>query len=62
MRNLKLYPYKRPQLLPTARAMEYIIYEALPLDTGQSCEDEPDTACPDTEDPDMDNPCLENQP
>ena len=33
-----------------------------PPDTGQPCEDEPDTACPDTENPDMDNPCLENRP
>ena len=32
------------------------------LNTGQPCEDEPDTACPDTENPDMDNPCLENRP
>ncbi len=31
------------------------------LDTGQPCEDEPDTACPDTENPDMDNPYLENR-
>ena len=34
----------------------------IPPDTGQPCEDEPDTACPDTENPDMDNPCLENRP
>ena len=43
--------------------VEYVIYETpRPLDTGQPCEDEPDTACPDTENPDMDNPCLENRP
>ena len=43
--------------------VEYVIYETPhPLDTGQPCEDEPDTACPDTENPDMDNPCLENRP
>ena len=30
--------------------VEYVIYETPhPLDTGQPCEDEPDTACPDTE-------------
>ena len=41
--------------------VEYVIYETPhPPDTGQPCEDEPDTACPDTENPDMDNPCLEN--
>ena len=34
----------------------------IPPDTGQPCEDEPDTACPNTESPDMDNPCLENRP
>lgn len=40
--------------------VEYVIYETPhPPDTGQPCEDEPDTACPDTENPDMDNPCLE---
>ena len=38
--------------------VEYVIYETPhPPDTVQSCEDEPDTACPDTE-----NPCLENRP
>ncbi len=38
--------------------VEYVIYETPhPPDTGQPCEDEPDTACPDTENPDMDNPC-----
>ena len=43
--------------------VEYVIYETpYPPDTGQPCEDEPDTACPDTENPDMDNPCLENRP
>ena len=43
--------------------VEYVIYEMPhPPDTGQPCEDEPDTACPDTENPDMDNPCLENRP
>ena len=43
--------------------VEYVIYETLhPPDTGQPCEDEPDTACPDTGNPDMDNPCLENRP
>ena len=43
--------------------VEYVIYETPhPPDTGQPCDDEPDTACPDTEDPDMDNPCLENRP
>ena len=43
--------------------VEYVIYETPHLpDTGQPCEDEPDTACPDTENPDMDNPCLENRP
>ena len=32
--------------------VEYVIYETPhPLDTGQPCEDEPDTACPDTENP-----------
>ena len=31
----------------------------VPPDTGQPCENEPDTACPDTENPDMDNPHLE---
>ncbi len=42
--------------------VEYVIYEmSRPSDTGQPCEDEPDTACPDTEIPDMDNPCLENR-
>ena len=42
--------------------VEYVIYETPhPPDTGQPCEDEPDTACPDTENPDMDNPCLENR-
>ena len=42
---------------------EYVIYETPhPPDTGQPCEDKPDTACPDTENPDMDNPCLENRP
>jgi len=42
---------------------EYVIYETPhPPDTGQPCEDEPDTACPDTENPDMGNPCLENRP
>ena len=36
---------------------EYVIYKTPhPPDTGQPCEDEPDTACPDTETPDMDNP------
>ena len=30
--------------------VEYVIYETpYPPDTGQPCEDEPDTACPDTE-------------
>ena len=30
--------------------VEYVIYETPhPPDTGQPCEDEPDTACPDTE-------------
>ena len=39
--------------------VEYVIYETPhPPDTGQPCEDEPDTACPDTGNPDMDNPCL----
>ena len=34
--------------------VEYVIYETPhPPDTGQPCEDEPDTACPDTENPDM---------
>ena len=43
--------------------VEYVIYETPhPPDTGQPCENEPDTACPDTENPDMDNPCLENRP
>ena len=43
--------------------VEYVIYETPhPPDTGQPCEDEPDTACPDTENPDMENPCLENRP
>ena len=43
--------------------VEYVIYETPhPPDTGQLCEDEPNTACPDTENPDMDNPCLENRP
>ena len=43
--------------------VEYVIYETPhPPDTGQPCEDEPDTACPDTGNPDMDNPCLENRP
>ena len=43
--------------------VEYVIYETPhPPDTGQLCEDEPDTACPNTENPDMDNPCLENRP
>ena len=43
--------------------VEYVIYETPhPPDTGQPCEDAPDTACPDTENPDMDNPCLENRP
>ena len=43
--------------------VEYVIYEMPhPPDTGQPCEDEPDTACPDTENPDMDNLCLENRP
>ena len=43
--------------------VEYVIYETpRPPDTGQPCENEPDTACPDTENPDMDNPCLENRP
>ena len=43
--------------------VEYVIYETPHSpDTGQPCEDEPDTACPDTENPDMDNPCLENRP
>ena len=43
--------------------VEYVIYETPhPLDTGQPCADEPDTACPDPENPDMDNPCLENRP
>lgn len=42
--------------------VEYVIYETpCSPDTGQPCEDEPDTACPDTENPDMDNPCLENR-
>ena len=42
--------------------VEYVIYETpYPPDTGQLCEDEPDTACPDTESPDMDEPCLENR-
>ena len=42
--------------------VEYVIYETPhPPDTGQPCEDEPDTACPDTENPDMDNPYLENR-
>ena len=40
--------------------VEYVIYETPhPPDTGQPCEDEPDTACPDTENPDMDTPCPE---
>lgn len=30
-----------------------------PLNTDQSCEDEPGTVCPDTKNPDIDNPCLE---
>ena len=35
--------------------VEYVIYETPhPPDTGQPCEDEPDTACPDTENPEMD--------
>ena len=39
---------------------EYVIYKTPhPPDTGQPCEDEPDTACPDTETPDMDNPYPE---
>ena len=43
--------------------VEYVIYETpRPPDTGQPCENEPDTACPDTENPDMDHPCLENRP
>ena len=43
--------------------VEYVIYEMpRPPDTGQPCENEPDTACPDTENPDMDHPCLENRP
>ena len=43
--------------------VEYVIYETPHFpDTGQPCEDEPDTVCPDTENPDMDNPCLENRP
>ena len=43
--------------------VEYVIYEVPhPPDTGQPCEDKPDTACPDTENPDMDSPCLENRP
>ena len=43
--------------------VEYVIYETPhPPDTGQPCENEPDTACPDTENPDMDHPCLENRP
>ena len=34
--------------------VEYVIYETPHSpDTGQPCEDEPDTACPDTENPDM---------
>ena len=38
--------------------VEYVIYETPhPPDTGQPCEDEPDT-----ENSDMGNPCLENQP
>ena len=46
--------------------VEYVIYETPhPPDTGQPCEDEPDTACPDTENPDMGipdtaEPCTEN--
>ena len=40
--------------------VEYVIYETPhPLDTGQPCEDEPDTACPDTENPDMEKPDTE---
>lgn len=43
--------------------VEYVIYETPHSpDTGQPCEDEPDTACPDTENPDMDNPCLKKRP
>ena len=43
--------------------VEYVIYETPhPPDTGQPCEDEPDTACPNTENPDMDTPGLENRP
>ena len=39
--------------------VEYVIYETPhPPDTGQPCEDEPDTACPDTEKPDMDMDLL----
>ena len=39
--------------------VEYVIYETPhPPDTGQPCEDEPDTACPDTENPDMDMDLL----
>ena len=37
--------------------VEYVLYEMPhPLDTGQPCEDEPDTTCPDTENPVMDHP------
>ena len=40
--------------------VEYVIYETPhPPDTGQPCEDEPDTACPDTENPDMEKPDTE---
>ena len=43
--------------------VEYVIYETPhPPDTGQPCEDEPDTACPDSENPEMDGPCLGNRP
>ena len=40
--------------------VEYVIYETPhPPDTGQPCEDEPDTAYADTESPDMDDSYLE---
>lgn len=43
--------------------VEHVICGTPPLsDTGQPCENEPDTVCPDTENLNMDNPCLENQP
>ena len=41
--------------------VKYIIYKLPhPPDIDQSCEDEPDMACPDTETPDMVSLCLEN--